>query len=281
MPRSFLIIVFAILCVVNFFCSSLFTENTAQTKTRIISNLSVLPSPVAKAVTLEFSGLISDQLMLNTLSFLGKRIMERKTNTADEWNMVYQTLVQITNLDPRFIDPYLIAAMSLPWEAGMVEEANDLLLKAAKTLTDDYRPYFFLWYNYVTFLNDQERGGYYLQKAATKPGAPPYFKTLSARMNLYAGKIETGIIFLKECIKDTTDPLQQENLKRRLQALQKIRYLELKILDYRRKYKKKPAKLTELVGKGILTKIPSDPYGGKFYIMHDGRVYTTSELVFK
>jgi len=278
--RQGLVLLTAI-CTLSSYCAFALYQFHIENRDKIISHFTMLPEPVARAITLEFPGIVSDYLMLKTLTYMGEKLMKDETLSPDEWRMIYQALVQITNLDPRFLDPYVVAETSLPWDAGMVEETNVLLEKAAKILTNDYRPYFFLWYNYFKFLNNPERAAYYLQKAAIIQGAPIYLSTLSARMNLYAGKIYAGVVFLQETIKDTNDPALLKIMKRRLQALQKIGFLEQKIQMYRKQYHSSPKHLQELVAKGIITKIPSDPYGGKFYIMEDGRVYTTSELVLK
>ena len=273
------LILFTAICVLSsYFASGLYQLHN-ENREKEISHFTMIPEPMARAMTLEFSGITSDFLMLKTLTYMGERIMNNEAFTPDEWQMIYRALVQIINLDPRFIDPYVVAQMSLPWDAGMVKETNVLLEKAAKILTDDYRPYFFLWYNYFKFLNNPKKAAYYLQKSAATPGAPSYFSTLAARMNLYAGEIYAGIIFLQEIIKETNDPALLKFLRMRLQALQKIGFLEQKIQKYIKRYKTAPKQLQELVDKGLITKIPTDPYKGRFYIMENGRVYTTSNLV--
>jgi tetratricopeptide (TPR) repeat protein len=153
------------------------------------------------------------------------------------------------------------------------------LEKGAQVLTNDYRPHFFLWYNYFSYLNDPEKAGEHLQKAARIPGSPPYFSTLAARMDLYAGKIYAAVIFLEETLKETSDPAMRHFLSMRLEAMKRIGFLEYKIQDYRKRFLKNPQTLQDLVDSGVITKIPTDPYGGEFYIMENGRVYTTSKLV--
>lgn len=270
---------FTAMCIISCYSVSELYKIHTENREKKISHFTRISEPFAKAMTLEFSGLTSDYLMLKTLTYMGERIMKKEGHTPEEWQMIHQALVQITNLDVRFLDPYIVAQMSLPWDAGMVEETNILLEKAAKVLTEDYRPYFFLWYNYFYFLNNPETAGHYLQKAAKMKGAPTYFSTLAARMNLYTGKIYAAVIFLKETIRETNDPALQKSLKRRLQALQKIGFLEQKIQVYKKRFHTSPKQLQELVDKDIITKIPADPYGGNFYIMESGRVYTTSKLV--
>lgn len=274
------IFLLAFLCALTWYSTIHLYQMHSDNKDRKLSQLVLLPETIAKATVLEFHGIASDYLMLKTLTYAGEKTMENKKLTPDEWQMVYQTLVQITNLDPRFFDPYLMAAMVLPWDAGMIDETNILLEKAGKILTDDYRPYFFLWHNYYKFLNDPQKAAYYMQKAAAKPSAPPYFATLAARMHLYAGDTYASVIFLQVVIKETNDPLQLKFLKTRLQALQKIGFLEHKIQIYRKQFQHIPKTLQELIEKKIIDEIPTDPYGGKFYLLENGRVYTTSKLVF-
>ena len=245
----------------------------------MLSRMANLPAPLARTMVLEFQGVTSDFLMLKILTYLGQKLMDAEQLTEGEWQTVYLSLKQVVNLDARFLDPYVVAQMTLPSDAGMVKETNELLEIAAQTLTWDYRPHFFLWYNYFYYLNDPKDAGIHLEKAARIPGAPTYFPTLAARTNLYAGKIYAAVVFLEETLRETSDPSMRKFLGMRLEALKKIGFLEMKVLEYKKKYNKIPENLQELVARGIITRIPSDPYGGEFYIMEGGRVYSTSKLV--
>lgn len=266
--------------------ASVYSVNTlynihGANKERILGTFSNLPEPIASAACIEFKGLVSDFLMLKVLSFSGDRIMSREKLTPAEWQAVYRTLSQSSNLDPRFYDPYLVAAMSLPFETNMVDEANTLLEKAGKILTDDYRPYFFMWYNYVFIKKDKHTAAEYLKKAALKPNAPDYLAILATRTALGAGDdIFASVAYLQAVIEQTKDPNQIKMLKIRQDALGKIGYLQDKIKDYKKIFHIPPKNLSELVTKGIIPEIPKDPYGGTFYIQENGSVYTTSRLVF-
>lgn len=268
-----------LLGVLSAYCvTALYTLHSEDSK-EYISHFAMIPEQLARAMTLEFPGVVSDFLMLKTLTFLGEKIMHNAQPSTDEWQSVYQTLTQITNLDPRFLDPYVVAQTTLPFEAKMVNETNILLEKAAINLVEDYRPHFFLWHNYFYFLNDPQTAAEHLQKAARIPGAPPYFSTLAARMNLYAGRINVAVIYLEETLRDTSEPSVQKLLTLRIEALKKIGFLESKIMEFRKRYSTSPTHLQELVECDLIPRIPEDPYGGEFYIMEGGRVYSTSDLV--
>ena len=117
-------------------------------------------------------------------------------------------------------------------------------------------------------------------KAASKPGVPRYYTTLAARMSLYGGDILAGIVFLQEMIERTNDPFSKKHWKFRLECLKKIAFLESKVLEYKEKYNTAPKSFNDLIEKKLLKEVPSDPYGGRFFINERGRVYTTSKMVF-
>ena len=271
--------VVVLLAGVSCFCVTTLYTLHGERRGEALSYLANLPEPVARAMTLEFPGVAADHLVLKALTYLGQKLIGNESTSPEEYQAIYRALKQATNLDPRFFDPYVLAQMTLPYDAGMVRETNELLERAAAVRTDDYRPHFFLWHNYFTYLNDPKTAGLHLEKAARIPGAPTYFATLAARTNLYAGQIYAAVVFLEETIKETNDPGLKRFLTMRQEALKRIGFLELKIQKFREQYKRTPKDLQELVDSGLVTSLPRDPYGGEFYIMESGRVYTTSKLV--
>lgn len=267
-----------LISITSYSVTQLYTFHTERTDQNF-SQLALIPGPIAKAASLEFSGVASDYLMLQTLAFLGEKLMNKQTPMKEQWQMIYKALDQVTYLDPRFLDPYVLAEMTLPWEAGMVLETNELLTKIIKVRQDDHRPFFFLWYNYFYFLKDPATAAQYLEQASKIPGAPDYYVTLAARSSFYGKQTEAGILFLEEMLSETNDPTRKKFLLLRLQALEKILFLEQKIQAYKEQYKTLPKSLEQLVEKGLINQIPDDPYGGVFYIADKEQVYSTSKLV--
>ena len=273
------ILMLVILVGMASYCNTRLYTFHVERKDQTFSQLALIPGPVAKAASLEFSGVASDYLMLQTLSFLGEKLMNKRSLSKEQWHVIYKALDQVTWLDQRFLDPYVLAAITLPWEAGMVRETNDLLEKIIKVRPDDHRPFLFLWYNYFYFLKDPATAAQYLERAARIPGAPEYYANLAARSSFYGKKTQAGILFLKEIIQETNDPNRKQFLLLRLQALEKIAFLEQKIQEFKRLYNTLPDSLENLVEKGLIDRIPEDPYGGNFYIVDKEQVYSTSKLV--
>ena len=134
-------------------------------------------------------------------------------------------------------------------------------------------------FNQFYFRKDAAKAAPYLRQAALKPGAPTFLKGLAARFSLYGRQTLAGIIFLRGLIRQTNDEKTRLYLEKRLKALEIINSLENAVIEYRKLYGRVPKDLSELISKGLIEKIPRDPYGGQFVILENGRVYATSELI--
>ena len=104
-------------------------------------------------------------------------------------------------------------------------------------------------------------------------------KGLAARFSLYGNQTALGILFLENLLQDTQDKNIRTYLEKRLAALKIIHSLEKKVVAFRDTYQKVPTSLDDLLRSSLLESIPADPYGGTFFLMENGRVYTTSKLV--
>ena len=248
---------------------------------RAMGNLGNIPPEALRAMTLEFHGISADFLFLKAMTYVGMCIQEKRQPTKDEWRHAATMLRGITDLDPAFWDPYLFAEVMFPWQANMLPEANRLLIKAEKNRPWDYQPAYFLGFNAFFFEHNAAKAAPYLRSAATFKDAPGFIKGLAARFSLYGNQTKLGIIFLAELIKSTNNPQTRAYLSKRLRALQEIDYLTGKVKEFKKLQGRLPKHLNELVKAGIINSIPPDPYGGRFTIMPDGRVYTTSNLIEK
>lgn len=244
-----------------------------------ISQFGSLPSSALSALVLEFKGVAADYLLLKVTTFTGYKLIQKQKLSDEERGIILLGLEKISDLDPHFWDPYVFAEGEFAWEAGKAEEIEPLLLKAAKYRTDDYRPYYFLGFNRYFFLKDTPKAAEYLRLAATKPGCPDYLKNLAARLSLYGNQTAVGVIFLQDLLKEANSGDTRAYLSKRLEAMEAILTLEKAVLAYYKKLNAKPASIEDLVNEGLISEIPIDPYGGSWFIMDNGRVYSTSKLV--
>ncbi len=275
----------AIVLLAGFFAFFALTGKAYQIRgkyvTETVSEFGQLPINGIQAASLEFKGVVSDYLFFKTITYMGLKLAEDEKPTTEDWDTIHEMLVKATDLDPRFWDPYVFAEMMLVWNAGRIDEANALLEKAIQSRPDDYRPCYYIGFNYLYFEKNAEKAAPYLREAAKRPNAPTYIRGLASRVSIYAGELGVGIIFLEDLIHETQNPKTLAYFKKRLTAMKMMFDLEKKVREYKEKYGKTPESLDELVTTGFIQKLPTDPYGGKFVLLKNGHVYTTSKLVEK
>jgi len=240
-----------------------------------------VPSKFIVPASLEFKGISSDFLLFKFMTYIGGKAAQKSDISEEQWTSLVSTLETITDLDPYFWDAYLYSEMFLAWGAGRIKEANQLLLKGTRYLPKNYRLFYYLGFNHYYFLKDNKSASRYFMEAARLPGCSSYVARLAARLSVYSFQHRDGIVFLQDMLKNTRDKSVRDQFKMRISTLEKMEFLEKKIDDYEKFYRTYPNSLNDLVISGFIKKIPKDPYGGKFMIMQNGRVYTTSNMLKK
>lgn len=239
----------------------------------------VLPSEITGIAALDFKGLAADFQLLQAIFFIGQKIDRSEMITVEDWQRFIRMIHAVIDLDPYFFDPYYFAGALLAWGPGMYEDAIGILKRALDYRPDDAFILFRIGFVYYYFLNDFENGARYIAAAAQKPNAPDFYAPLAARLSYYAGDTDFSLLLLKSMLKDTRSPEIRKYYEKRILALEGMQILENAVRRFQEKRQDSPKNLEELVDAGFLETIPEDPYGGNFYLMPTGRIYTTSKLV--
>jgi hypothetical protein len=239
----------------------------------------VLPSSLMKVTALEFKGLVSDILFLDSIAFYGGTLNreERPRLKEWEWQWLDKTLSASSDLDPYFLDPYLFGNAIFTWEAGMIRKANDLLEKGSRHRIWDWMLPFFAGFNHFYFLQENEKAAEFLMEASRRPSADPILVSIASKLAFKEKKTETSIQFLEEMLQRTDDESIKQRFTKRIEALRGILLLEQAVAHYQKRYHVKPRSFEMLIAKGIIQKVPEDPYGGKFYLDPSGNVKSTTE----
>ena len=239
----------------------------------------VFPSRFTRIMALGHKGLYADYLFLNTITFYGEKQMHQKTMTSEDLDFLVAGLDAVTDLDPYFLDPYVLAEGTLTWSVHRFEDANRLIEKGMRNRTWDWQMPYFLGFNNFYFLKDFNKGAEYLMEASRRPGSPNFLPKLAARLSYYGDQAKTGVLFLTGMLNQTDDERLRESLLLRKQALEGAAGLEDAIERYTKDRRKAPASLDKLVSEGYIGRLPEEPYGGKWVILPTGRVFSTSKFV--
>lgn len=239
----------------------------------------ILPSPLLNIIALEFDGLVSDYLFLDAIVFYGGTMSRAERPRVKEWEWQWfdKVLSASTDLDPYFLDPYIVGNAIFTWEGGMIREANTLLEKGIQSRTWDWMLPFFAGFNYFYFLQENEKAAELLMEASRRPNGDPMLASIASKLAFKEKKTETSIQFLEEMLQRTDDELTRQRFMTRIEALRGILLLEQAVAQYQKRYHVKPHSIELLVAKSIIQKVPQDPYGGQFYLDSSGVVRSTTE----
>src|SRR5213594_5220799 len=154
-----------------------------------------------KVMALGFDGLLADMLYLWSIQYYGNYdIKDRYTYLERIYDQV------ITELDPHYLDPYLVGALIMTAEARKPEMALRLLDKGVRANPDKWIMPFeagFLCYN---DLHDYRRAAAYFEKALAIPDVHPLVRRLHAEMFNRAGDKRMSLMEWLEIYQTTDDP---------------------------------------------------------------------------
>ncbi len=240
-------------------------------RSNVSHQLQVSETPIRpgllKALSGEFRGVVADYLLLEAASFVGGDTKVSET----QWGAVVHLLDQSSILDPYFKQTYIFAQGILPWRAQKVQQTMVILERSKKHRTWDWRPGFFIGFNYFYFFKDYEKASLELMEAAKVCGAPVVLVTLASRLASKSGQTSAGIDFLTSVYEKTEDEHTKIVLQKRIRALRGVLYLQSAIERFRAQFNRMPDTLNELIATSIISAIPPNPYGG-YYALRDGKV---------
>ena len=281
MKRQSILIVFLMVAMGACF---LFQKNLTKERAIFLKDNDmgyVLPSKIAGPLSLEFSGIVSDFLFLKVSTFMGTKFIQNEKFEKNHADVIYDAIDILTDLDPWFWDAYLLADTVLTWDFKRIDLANKLLFKAREHRTNDFQVPYHIGFNYFYFLKDNANGAKYLLEAARLPKAPAYLSGLATRLSMYQNQYKPAILFLNDIIQTTQNPELRKQFERRLKTLMIMDTLEKKVQEFKKTFGIFPNQLSDLVDRGLVESIPDDPYGGKFVLLKNKRVYTTSKMIYK
>jgi len=169
---------------------------------------------VVKLFTPADHNFLADMIWMRTLYYFGKHVL-----TDRQYPYLLYLLDMITDLSPRWENPYLFGAIVLPTENNVLSDGLYIIDKGLVHHPDTWELWFFKGYYLWKSVGDIDRASEALYKASVCPNAPRYLANLSATIATRAGKRELAVRFLQEALKNIQDPAQQDMIRRKLQEV--------------------------------------------------------------
>lgn len=217
---------------------------------------------VLRVAALGHQGVVADFLWLQAIQVMGER---KVSEEAGRW--IYRALDVVTTLDPKFVRVYEAGGLALCTLVVLPNESNALLEKGIKYNPQVWQLPFYLGINYYFEFGDDEKAGEYVARAARLPGAPEYLSGLAARLYVSAKAPQNAVELLASLYEHAADADVRQVLEQRLKRAiveRDLLMLEEAIRRYRDRFLNHPGQLEDLVARGILTALPSDPFGERY-----------------
>lgn len=217
-----------------------------------------------RPLSLGYHNVLANLLWFRTISYFGEHY---RSDHTYPWLAYMCDLV--TDLDPRADYVYRFAGMILTWEANRVDEGIRLLEKGTKALPNSWLLHYWLGFTHYFFKEGYDQAITHLRRAAELPGAHPSAAALAALLHQHQYGPATTMQFLQEMAKSADTDEVREVVRRQIHEAQftaDVERLTAAVASYQTQTGHTPASLQSLVEAGILSVIPSDPFGGIYEI---------------
>ena len=217
-----------------------------------------------KLAVLGYRQVVADLIWLQAVQHIGAK---RDTQRGYAWT--YHAVDVLTDLDPTFTPPYQATGLFLGVLVGRQEEGLAILTKGIRHNPSNWQLPFLAGYISYYELCNPVASGEYFRIAASIAGAPAYLPKLAARMTVESGDPTAALEFLDRFSRSVTDERVHEALLQRMKEIiqeKDLRFLDESIRHYRAKYGQPPAKLEDLMLRGIIQQLPTDPLGGEYEV---------------
>ncbi|MFQ5877317.1 MAG: tetratricopeptide repeat protein [Acidobacteriota bacterium] len=243
------------------------------------SPLLYLPSGrYLRVVSLGFDELLADVLYLWAIQYYGNyRVADRYDYLENIFDRV------ISELDPHYIDPYLIGALIMTSEARSPEMALRLLDKGIEKNPDEWILAFEAGFTCYNDLQDYRRAATYFKRALRAPGVHPLVRRFYASMRERAGDREASLREWAEIYDTAADERVRRvawNHVHDLKVEIDLRDLRGAVGRFRVRRARLPRHLGELTPEDGIARLPRDPEGRDYlYERASGRVSYHGRLV--
>jgi tetratricopeptide (TPR) repeat protein len=212
-----------------------------------------------RVAAIGFDGLLADLIYLWSIQYYGNYAI------ADRFRYLEQIYTQvITELDPHYLDPYLVGALIMTVEARQPEAALRLLDKGIRSNPDKWILAFEAGFVCYNDLRDYARAAAYFEQALKAPDVHPTVRRLYAEMYNRAGDKRHSLNEWAGIYETATDDYVRSVAWNHVHDLK----VEVDLTDLReaiglfqKREGRVPRHLDELAARGLLREVPRDPEG--------------------
>jgi len=256
----------------------LITDQIPREKVPGASIIYIPSGKYLKYASFGYSTLLADFVYIWSIQYFSN------TSVPERFQYLTHVYSIISELDPRYLDPYQVGALIAIYDAREFDTAMEILSQGLKKNPEQW---IFPWQagHYAQMiLKDYELAKKYYQKAMEIEGAPPITKRLYSNAIYELGDYETAWKNWLEIYKNTDDERVKKiasNHLYRTKAAMDIQKIKHALKKYKDKFGQFPEKLDSLVSQGFLDGIPQDLDGQDYVYDRETGEITTAVIPWK
>ncbi len=222
--------------------------------------------PSAEAVRLLSAGnelLAADYLWLRMIQYYAYHMRRDQ-----KYGYLYPITDRLTDLDPRFVYPYTFGALLLVSDARDSVNSLALLDKAKRLNPDRWEFPYMKGFVLYTFLRRDSAAAEEFVEASRKPGAWEGCLRFAGWIYRKTGRREVAKAMWQELYDKARDPLDRAVAQYYLRAIameEELERLNALARRFRRMQGEWPAGFRDLIAYGLLSRVPEEPFGRKYY----------------
>lgn len=187
----------------------------ASRGTRSVDELLYYPSGVwVRQAALGYETAAADLAWLRGIQYYGEHRL-----SDQRYDMIGHVMEIVSELDPRFIQPYVFGGFTLAQELKQPERGLALLERGMRENPDNWRLAFEVGFLHYVCRHDYPSAARFFTLASRMKDAPDYVARFAAWSNQRAGNTATAILLWKR-VEATGNKYMQEVARRELARLQ-------------------------------------------------------------
>jgi hypothetical protein len=229
---------------------------------------------LVRAMSLEYAPLMADIYWTRVVQYYGDKHERHDTNFELLWPLLDLT----TTLDPNLLVAYRFGSTFLsepsPRGAGHPELGIALLERGIQANPEYWRFYEDLGFIYYFELKDYVKASAAFAEGSRNPDSQIWMKIMAAKIAAEGESLSTSIFLWNEVYQTTKDAQVKENAFTHLELLraeQDCRQLDALADEFQKRAGRRPARMSELVQAGQLSRLPLDPMGYPYVFGPDGK----------
>lgn len=260
MKRNFYFLYSLIFFLLIGFSQHIYDSNTDYFRKR--NTFLALPSgKTVKIFTFGNGELAADMLYIWSIQFFSDyNLLNSKDFIEDIYNL-------ITDISPKYKDPYLMGSTIMAIELNEIEMAIRLLQKGVENMPDEWIFDFESGYYTSKYLKDYKKAEIFYKKASRIEGAPKFISRMFYHSLYMQGKLEESWRLWQSVLKDAKTEIERRSANLHLYQIKTEmdkKRIGAAMAEFHKRYGFYPDRIDELVTYGFIREIPLDLKGNHY-----------------